>query len=98
MDKVQVSRAVARLLKARRVVRSSDGTDGRVTRLSLSPRGKAIYDQIVPLALNLERRFLDVLSGNERETLDRLMTKLAHHAKGFAHPQFFSPAERREEN
>jgi len=83
MDKVQVSRAVARILRARRIQRSNDNEDGRVTRLSLSPRGCAIYDEIAPLALKLERGFLEVLSKDERQALDQLMTKLSRHAKTF---------------
>src|SRR5579859_664843 len=46
MDKVQVSRAVARLLRARRIQRAQDNRDGRVSRLGLSSRGLAIYDEI----------------------------------------------------
>jgi DNA-binding MarR family transcriptional regulator len=84
MDKVQVSRAVARLLRARRIQRATDGTDGRVTRLSLSPRGRSIYDEIVPLALELEARFLSVLSEEERKRFEALMTRLASQAKLFA--------------
>jgi len=80
---VQVSRAVARLLRARRIQRTADNEDGRVTRLSLSPRGRAIYDEIAPLALRLERDFLELLSEDERRTLDQLMTKLSRHAKTF---------------
>jgi DNA-binding MarR family transcriptional regulator len=81
MDKVQVSRAVARLLRARRIQRAPDNRDGRVTRLSLSSRGRAIYDEIVPLALHLEEQFLTALSTSERKTLDQLMTKLAARAR-----------------
>jgi DNA-binding MarR family transcriptional regulator len=80
MDKVQVSRAVARLLKARRIQRAEDDHDGRVTRLSLSSRGKAIYDEIVPLALRLEEEFLSALSSAERRSLDLLMAKLSARA------------------
>jgi DNA-binding MarR family transcriptional regulator len=76
MDKVQVSRAVASLVEARRVKRDEDAVDGRITRLSLTARGQAIYDEVVPLALHLEEVFLSALSPQERETLDRLMTKL----------------------
>ena len=77
MDKVQVSRAVANLVTRRRVQRDGDEDDGRVTRLSLTPKGRAIYDEIVPLALHLEAVFLAALSPAERETLDRLMDKLS---------------------
>src|SRR5207248_1874476 len=44
MDKVQVRRAVASLMRNKRLQRVTDGADGRITRLSLTPRGKAIYD------------------------------------------------------
>lgn len=76
MDKVQVSRAVARLLRAKRIERAADGNDGRVTRLELSPAGHGIYEQIVPLALHLEAKFLSALSLAERRTFDGLIEKL----------------------
>jgi len=76
MDKVQVSRAVAALVEARRLKRNEDEVDGRITRLSLTSKGQAIYDEVVPLALHLEEVFLSALTPEERKTLDRLMTKL----------------------
>jgi DNA-binding MarR family transcriptional regulator len=76
MDKVQVSRAVANLVSVRRVERCGDEADGRVMRLSLTPKGRAIYDEIVPLALHLEAVLLAALSPAERDTLDRLMDRL----------------------
>lgn len=81
MDKVQVSRAVARLLRAKRIQRAADNRDGRVTRLSLSSQGRAIYDEIVPLALRLEEDFLSALSSAERKAFDQLMAKLAARAR-----------------
>lgn len=77
MDKVQVSRAVAALVAARRIVRAQHPEDGRAHHLSLSPRGQDIYDEVVPLALGLERRLLSVLEPRERKTLDQLLTKLS---------------------
>ncbi len=76
MDKVQVSRAVAALAGTRRVQRDGDEADGRVTRLSLTTKGRAIYDEIAPLALHLEAVFLAALTPAERKTLDGLMEKL----------------------
>jgi len=81
MDKVQVSRAVAGLMRNKRLQRETDAADGRITHLSLTPRGKAIYQQIAPLALHLEELFLDALTPEERIALDRLMTKLARQSK-----------------
>ena len=81
MDKVQVSRAISRLVRQKRVQRQSDATDGRITRLYLSARGRAIYDEIVPFALHLEDTFLAALAPEERLQLDRLMTKLARQVR-----------------
>jgi DNA-binding MarR family transcriptional regulator len=76
MDKVQVSRAIARLVESKRVQRVVDSDDGRVARLSLTAKGRAIYDEIVPLALGLEDILLEALSPAERTKLDEIMTKL----------------------
>ena len=76
MDKVQVSRAIARLVENRRVQRVVDASDGRVARLSLTSKGRAIYDDVAPLALALEEKLLEALSPAERANLDRIMTKL----------------------
>jgi len=79
MDKVQVSRAVQSLLAAKHLTRTAHAQDGRIAHLSLSPKGQAIYSEVVPLALSLERQFLSVLSQNEQKSLDTLLTKLSRH-------------------
>ena len=76
MDKVQVSRAIARLVAKKRLQRLTDAADARVSRLSLTPKGRAIYDEIAPLALALEDILLDALSPADRVNLERIMTKL----------------------
>lgn len=81
MDKVQVSRAIARLVSARRVQRQTDPGDARVTRLSLTARGRAIYDEIAPLALELEDHFLAALTPEERAGFDAILAKLDRQAK-----------------
>ena len=82
MDKVQVSRAVATLMKSKRVQRQADESDGRITRLSLTPRGRAIYDEIVPLALRLEAVLLSALSKEECRQLSDLLDKLSRRVSG----------------
>ncbi|HET7086011.1 MAG TPA: MarR family winged helix-turn-helix transcriptional regulator [Rhizomicrobium sp.] len=86
MDKVQVSRAVASLLAARRLRKEAHASDGRVVHLSLSAKGQAIYDEVVPLALGLEKRFLSVLNQQERKALDRLLSKLLSSSDQLWHP------------
>ncbi|MBV9541231.1 MAG: winged helix-turn-helix transcriptional regulator [Alphaproteobacteria bacterium] len=85
MDKVQVSRAVESLVKARRVARTADRDDGRIQRLALTTKGRAIYDEVVPLALHLEEIFLSALEPAERRQFDALMAKLARQAHLLGH-------------
>lgn len=80
MDKVQVSRAVASLIEAGRLVRTPDDDDARVGHLELTAKGRAVYHQIVPLALQLEERFLTTLTTTERQLFERLLGKLARQA------------------
>jgi DNA-binding MarR family transcriptional regulator len=77
MDKVAVSRAVAKLLERGLVERDTHGDDRRRSVLALSRDGQRIYDEIAPLALDLERRLLSRLDAGERAALDALLDKLA---------------------
>ena|SRR5690349_8900295 len=77
MDKVRVSRAVARLLEAGRIEREIDPTDRRRAVLALTSAGRAVYAEIVPLALGAEARLLSALTPEERTVFDRLLAKLA---------------------
>lgn len=76
MDKVAVSRAVARLLESGRLLRSVDDDDRRRSVLRLSEAGYAIYDQIVPLALGFEQQLLGDMPADERTLLFRLLDRL----------------------
>ncbi len=76
MDKVAVSRAVARLLDAGRLDREIHGDDRRRSVLKLSEGGYRIYDELAPLALAFERRLLDGIDDQERAVLFRLLDKL----------------------
>ncbi|MBX3700227.1 MAG: MarR family transcriptional regulator [Dokdonella sp.] len=76
MDKVAVSRAVARLLAADRLRREFADHDRRRSVLRLSAAGQAIYEQIVPLALGYEKLILAGMSRSERELLFRLLDRL----------------------
>ncbi|MDZ3823139.1 MAG: MarR family winged helix-turn-helix transcriptional regulator [Pseudoxanthomonas sp.] len=82
MDKVAVSRAVARLIAAGRIDRGTDRGDRRRSVLHLSGAGKRIYDQVVPLALDFERRLLERLDAGERADLDRLLARLERASLG----------------
>ncbi|MBV2208638.1 MAG: MarR family transcriptional regulator [Thermomonas sp.] len=76
MDKVAVSRAVAKLLETGRLLREFDEDDRRRSVLRLSEKGYVIYDQIVPLAMGFEKLILDKMSEAERTLLFRLLDRL----------------------
>jgi len=76
MDKVRVSRAVSRLMGARRVHRQTDPEDRRRSKLYLSDEGAEIYNQIVPAARAFEAQLLDDFTPEEAKTLDQLLEKL----------------------
>ncbi|MFN7183590.1 MAG: MarR family winged helix-turn-helix transcriptional regulator [Thermomonas haemolytica] len=76
MDKVAVSRAVARLLASGRIEREFDEDDRRRSVLRLSDAGYAIYDAVVPLALGFEQQVLGELTADERALLFRLLDQL----------------------
>ncbi len=76
MDKVAVSRALARLIDAGRVRRTTHGDDRRRSVLELTARGRRVYEQVAPMALRHEQRLLAHLDAQERDWLDRILTKL----------------------
>lgn len=77
MDKVAVSRAVARLLERELLKRDIHGDDRRRSVLTLSEAGYSVYDEVAPMTLTCERHLLEPLSEDERATLSRLIDKLA---------------------
>lgn len=78
MDKVAVSRALARLVAAARVNRATHDNDKRRSVLSLTDTGWAIHDEVAPMARKREREVLAKLDAEERAWLTRILDKLQH--------------------
>ena len=72
MDKVRVSRGVARLLQFERIRRDSDPRDRRRSKLYLSDTGREVYDQIVPVAHAYQDKLMADLDSDELRTLEIL--------------------------
>lgn len=81
MDKVAVSRAVARLVAKRRVAASADEDDARRQPLMLTAAGASLHAKIAPIALDTERRLLSSLDAREQALLDTLIDRLSAAAK-----------------
>jgi DNA-binding MarR family transcriptional regulator len=84
MDKVAVSRAVAELMKDGRVKRSTADHDKRQSVLSLTAKGRKVYGEVAPLALQHEQRLLAHLDAEEQRWLGRIIEKLLQAEKALA--------------
>jgi DNA-binding MarR family transcriptional regulator len=82
MDKVAISRALARLVAKGRVLRRTHRGDKRRSVLRLSAAGWRIHDAVAPLARRHEREFLERLDDGERRSLAQILDKLIGGAGG----------------
>jgi DNA-binding MarR family transcriptional regulator len=76
MDKVAISRALARLVEKGRVLRRVHHGDKRRSVLRLSATGWRIHDAVGPRARRHEREVLERLSAEERRWLTGILDKL----------------------
>lgn len=76
MDKVAISRALARLVAKALVLRRMHHGDKRRSVLKLSAAGWRIHDAVAPLARAREREFLGRLDADEQRWLARILGKL----------------------
>ena len=76
MDKVAVSRAVARLLESGRLRRTFDPGDRRRSLLRLSRAGRAVYAEVAQIALAFEQQLLAGVDAGERARLFHLLDRL----------------------
>lgn len=81
LEKMQVSRAVARLDAAGLVHRETDVDDRRSQRLALTRSGRSLFDKVRPLVVAREAYLLDALDAEERRLLDRMLTKMTRRAE-----------------
>ena len=76
MAKVNVSRGVSGLEKRKYIERHEDPTDRRSVLLCMTSKGKKAMAELVPIVREVEKKALDGLSEDERETLVHLMEKV----------------------
>jgi DNA-binding MarR family transcriptional regulator len=80
LDKMQMSRALARLEEKKLLSIKRDPQDRRGNVLHLTRQGLALFEKIVPLAVAREHYLLAALTGTEVKALDAIITKLRHRA------------------
>ncbi|MCQ4160305.1 MarR family winged helix-turn-helix transcriptional regulator [Roseomonas sp. GC11] len=78
MDRVRVSRAVIRLADKGLLERRAHPQDQRAQVLRLGEPGRAIYEEIVPLARDLQAQLSAALTPEELRTLGEILDKIGH--------------------
>jgi len=76
MHKTRVSRAIAHLVKRGLIERASNADDRREMALRLTQEGRALYEELVPVALERERALLACLSEEELRSFNEGLAKL----------------------
>lgn len=74
--KSRISRAVGALVALGFVARHDNADDRREVMLELTPKGREVYGELVPLLLKREEMLLAGLSADERAQFEQLMDKL----------------------
>ena len=80
MDKVAVNRACKVLEDRGLVARSPNVSDGRSHHLELTATGRAMFDEIMPMAIDMEARLFGCLTARETEMFKATLGKLDERA------------------
>jgi len=76
MHKTKVSRAVALLEKRKLVLRRANRDDLRESFLGLTPAGRAMYDDLAPIALEFAAKLSEVIDPVDRVAFERAVDRL----------------------
>jgi len=76
LDKGAVSRSLRVLQRMGIVSVREDGVDSRRNNVSLTAKGRALHDRMVPVALERQRELVSELTPHEVETFNRLIDRL----------------------
>ena len=76
MHKTKVSRAVAQLEERKFLTRRANRADLRESFLSLTPAGRAVYEELAPSALAFMDRLAEVVAIADRPAFDRAVKQL----------------------
>jgi DNA-binding MarR family transcriptional regulator len=86
MHKTKVSRAVASLEKRKLIARQTNRDDLREAFLSLTPAGRAVYNDLVPKAMAFANQLLMAVDPADRPALERALTVLTARCTELANP------------
>ena len=84
MHKTKVSRAVALLEKRKLLTRRSNRDDLREALLTLTPAGRAMYDDLAPIALDFATRLSETVAPADRAAFERAINQLTERSASLA--------------
>ena len=76
MDKASVSRAFKSMHSRGLITIGLESRDGRLRVATITPKGRALHERILAIALERERAFMSVLTAAERDTLIGVLRRL----------------------
>ncbi|MGH1371231.1 MAG: MarR family winged helix-turn-helix transcriptional regulator [Cellvibrionaceae bacterium] len=80
IEKSILSRAISKLLQRNLIEREFDEEDRRRSILTLSNTGISVYNEVVPISYDYEKRFLACFSDDEQRQFRQLLDRLYQHA------------------
>jgi DNA-binding MarR family transcriptional regulator len=84
--KANVSRAVNKLMRMGLLEREPNPADARSAQISITAKGRAVFDQTLKPFIEREAEMLSVLTADEIIQLDRLLGKLTNRPDGWDSP------------
>ena len=94
LDKAQMSRIIAGLIKRDLIARDEGSTRGQTVRLALTRKGQALYRRLIEAAVKRNNAFLACLTPNERKVLDEALVKLSTLARALMAAEQSTPLPR----
>ena len=84
MHKTKVSRAVALLERRKLLTRKANRDDLREAFLTLTPAGRAMYDDLAPIALEFANRLSAAMDPADRAAFERALDRLTERSAALA--------------
>jgi DNA-binding MarR family transcriptional regulator len=84
MHKTKVSRAVALLERRKLVTRRANRADLRESFLTLAPAGRAMYEDLAPIALQFMSRLSEAIEPSDRAAFERAIDRLTARSEELA--------------
>jgi DNA-binding MarR family transcriptional regulator len=98
MHKTKVSRAAAFLEKRKLLTRKANRDDRREAHLSLSPTGRAIYEDLAPNARDFSRRLVEAVDPGDRAAFNRALKRLTERSAELVAEVAGAPVKRNEKD